>query len=156
MYIPLQYILYSVGMVVGLTGIGILPARPSMLIQANETQQEAYARTEGEYRAIVVNSTSFKLCMAGCGILVLSVLVHLVRWCREEPEEILPRARRSLVVPARAGAPVIIHELVPQKAPPPPPALPLPVPLHPIKRPQRLALQVLPRGILKKSPTYLS
>ena len=129
-------LVYGIGITVGLVGVCLIPSRPTFTNQVNESLEQASARATAEYNQTVINSVSVKLCFAGCGFLIVGMLVHLRRCYmqyKEMPVAPMPLPRVPAPVPrAPAPAPVLQKVSFSQESPP--------AQLHP-----RPVIQIIPR-----------
>lgn len=82
-----MFISYVVGALISIVGVCMIPTKPSITSQPNETLQETSARIDAEYTDTVLKSNAFKVCLAGIAGISVGILLQISKCCTEVHEE---------------------------------------------------------------------
>lgn len=82
-----MFISYAVGALISIVGVCMIPTKPSITSQPNETLQETSARIDAEYTDTVLKSNAFKVCLAGIAGISVGILLQISKCCTEVDEE---------------------------------------------------------------------
>jgi len=78
---------YVIGALISIVGVCMIPTKPSITSQPNETLQETSARIDAEYTDTVLKSNAFKVCLAGVAGISVGILLQISKCCTEVDEE---------------------------------------------------------------------